>query len=168
MLESYGGMPWVDFAIPSCAMVGPRCRRKLTFGVQALEVVDRELQDLRLLQLGRALLLEGRGHETPQLAQGRVDPVPTPLLDDASAFLAAQQLAAVGVSGRRASARRNSDVSLASDSRSAESVTVASRLLNGKAPALAPRGRGGGEGNRKPTRTGGGKRLLIFARTGTD
>lgn len=51
-------------------------------------MVDCHLQNLRLLQLGRALLLEGRRHETPQLREGVVDAVTTPLLDDAATPLA--------------------------------------------------------------------------------
>lgn len=56
--------------------------------MEHLEVVDCHLEDLRLLQLGGALLFEGRWHETPQLREGVVDAVATPLLDDAATPLA--------------------------------------------------------------------------------
>ncbi len=63
--------------------------------MQHLEVVDGELQDLGFLQLGGALLLEGRGHQAPQLRQGGVDAVAAPLLDHTPPLLAGQQLTAV-------------------------------------------------------------------------
>lgn len=53
-----------------------------------LEVVDRHLQDLSLLQLGGALLLEGGGYEAPQLRETSVDTVSATLLDDTSPLLA--------------------------------------------------------------------------------
>lgn len=67
-----------------------------TLGVQHLEVVDGHLQDLRLLQLGGSLLLEGGGHEAPQLRQRVVDAVTAPLLDDTSAPLAGRSASAGG------------------------------------------------------------------------
>lgn len=82
---------------------------RLTFGVQHLEVVHGHLQDLGLFQLGGALLLEGGGHEPPQLGERRVDAVPAPLLDHPAPLLAGQQLAAVRlVAVRRAPADRTS------------------------------------------------------------
>lgn len=51
-------------------------------------MVDCHLEDLRLLQLGRPLLLEGRRHEATQFREGVVDAVTTPLLDDAATPLA--------------------------------------------------------------------------------
>ena len=55
-----------------------------TFGVEDLEVVDGHLQYFGLLQFGRALLLEGGGHEPAQLCQRVVDAVTSLLLDDAA------------------------------------------------------------------------------------
>jgi hypothetical protein len=59
-----------------------------TFGVQHLEVVHGHLQDLCLLELGRALLLEGCGHQASQFCETRVDAIPTSFLNDAPSFLA--------------------------------------------------------------------------------
>lgn len=61
---------------------------ELTFGMKHLEVVDGHLQDLSLLQLGGALLLEGGGYESPQLREAGVDAVSPTLLNDTSPLLA--------------------------------------------------------------------------------
>ena len=69
--------------------------------VHHLEVVDRHLEDLCLLQLGAARLFQGGGHEPPQLAEGHVDPVAAPLLDDAAAPAAGGAAAAGDVGAAR-------------------------------------------------------------------
>lgn len=80
----------------------PQKAQKVTFGVDHLQVVDGHLQDLRFLQLGGALLLEGTGHEPLELGERGVDAISALLLDDASALLPGQHLAAVRIAGRRA------------------------------------------------------------------
>ena len=56
-------------------------------GVQQLQMVDSHLQDLGLLQLGRARFLESLRNEPLELVERAVDPVSAALLDDpASAF----------------------------------------------------------------------------------
>lgn len=45
-------------------------------------MVDGQLEDLGLLQLRRALLLEGGRYQAPQFVQRVVDPVTAALLDD--------------------------------------------------------------------------------------
>ena len=68
--------------------------------VQCAQEVDGHLENLGLLQLGRALLLEGGRHEPPQLTQGVVDLIAAPLLDHAAPLLAAGQMHSVGCRGR--------------------------------------------------------------------
>ena len=56
-------------------------------GVEQLQMVDRHLQDLGLLQLGRARFLESLRNEPLELVERAVDPVSAALLDGpASAF----------------------------------------------------------------------------------
>lgn len=71
----------------------------LTFSVQHFKMVHGELQYLGLLQLGAALLLAGRGHQSLEFSERGVDPVATLLLDHSSPTLASHQLA--GVPARR-------------------------------------------------------------------
>lgn len=63
--------------------------------VQHAQVVDGHLEDLGLLQLGGALLLEGGRHEAAQLAKRVVDLIAASLLDHAAALLARGQLGRV-------------------------------------------------------------------------
>lgn len=99
--------------------------------MEHLEVVDCHLQDLRLLQLGRALLLEGRRHETPQLREGIVDAVTTPLLDDAATPLAGHAAAGGAV------------IAAAENGGKRRLISVSEMLKMG--------GRGGGIGSRNQT-----------------
>lgn len=65
-----------------------------TFGVQVFQVVDCELQDFCLFQLGRSLFLEGGRNEAAQFVQARIDAVTPPLLDDPAPPLARHPAAA--------------------------------------------------------------------------
>lgn len=56
-------------------------RSRATPGLERGEVLNGELEDLRLFQLLAPLALEGGRDEASELRQRRVDPVPPPLLD---------------------------------------------------------------------------------------
>lgn len=60
-----------------------------------LQMVDRQLEYLCLLQLGAALLLAGGRHQPLEFCQRGVDAVAPLLLDDPSAPLARHELAGI-------------------------------------------------------------------------
>jgi hypothetical protein len=57
-------------------------------GVQDLEVVDGHLQNFGFLQLGGPGLLEGLRHQTFELVERTVDPIPATFFDDAASTFA--------------------------------------------------------------------------------
>lgn len=63
-------------------------------------MLDGQLQDLGLLQLGGSLLLVCGRHQTFQFGEGGVDAIASLLLDDAASLLAAHQLTAARAAGR--------------------------------------------------------------------
>lgn len=63
-------------------------------------MLDGQLQDLSLLQLGGSLLLVSGRHQTFQFGEGGVDAITSLLLDDAASLLAAHQLAAACLARR--------------------------------------------------------------------
>lgn len=69
-----------------------------------LQMVNRQLQYLRLLQLRRPLFLAGGGDQALELREAGVDAVPPLLLDDPAPPLARQQL--TGVAAGRAEGGR--------------------------------------------------------------
>lgn len=82
-----------------------KTKRKLTFRVDHLQVVDGHLEYFRLFEFSGTLLFESARYETFQFRKGRVDPVAALLLYDSSAFLPREHLTTVRVSRGRASKR---------------------------------------------------------------
>lgn len=68
---------------------------KVTFpshGVKEFEVIHCHLQNFSFLQFRGTLLLKSTGHQSPELRQAVVDPVPSPLFYDPSSLLSGQNL----------------------------------------------------------------------------
>jgi len=71
-------------------------------GMKRLQVVDGHLQDLGLLQLGRARFFEGLRDEPLEFVEGAVDPIPTAFFDDPASAFAVRVPVGLAAAGYRA------------------------------------------------------------------